>query len=64
MKLIREHRKASARVPTHLQLPIEIRQLLEAAIDHVTIHSLVDSVSDAARRRAESKTPQSEEPRP
>lgn len=40
-----------ARIATNCNLPIDIRELLEAAIDHVRIHSLTESICDAARFR-------------
>lgn len=48
------------RVPTNVNLPSEIRKLLEKAIDHVNIHTLTDSVVDAILKRAESQKKENE----
>jgi hypothetical protein len=40
-----------SRISTNVNLPVEIRELLEAAIDHVRIHSLTESIIDAVRFR-------------
>jgi hypothetical protein len=57
MKMITNHNKPRTRVPVNVQLPVEIRQLLEAAIDHDKIRNLTESVIDAVKRRAESQPP-------
>jgi uncharacterized protein (DUF1778 family) len=54
-KLITDHSRPRTRVPVNVHVPVEVREMLEAAIDYDKIKTLTDSVIDAVRRRAESQ---------
>jgi hypothetical protein len=55
MKMITDHNRPRTRVIVNVHVPVEIREMLEAAIDHDKIKNLTESVIDAVKRRAESQ---------